>query len=334
MTVVTLPLSVTLTLTSNMKPRTNVFATVITKFIVSTLNKDDMRVTKPATTFTAVITNVITGSKVSKLIVTAVLTNVFLILVKLYRFKDLVGFVPFAVAAKFASKVTIAVMVKRLGSFFKLACPSKMGPVRAARGFHTIIRGFSAVGVSTLVINTMDLTILVVTPCVFGEVPKSLVTIVVKVLVIRFLPLGISAVKGLCAVDGSLPSFRLPTMSLRIIRGTLPGTFAVTILTTVRSLLSYIITSKVVGNGRHSSVRLMTRKTNGVTSTLFNKVPTAKTVTEATTGVGGKKHAPVTKVIRSVALIVILIMLVPCTKVVPVPAVTTVLFVITCGVYR
>ncbi len=183
-------------------------------------------------------------------------------------------------------------------------------------------------------VNTISLTVLVVVPgvgCV-GGVPPSLVTILIYSTLITLVGVSMGAVNDLCAMSSTLPGFATPGLGLFI--RVLPGTFAVTTLTTVRSLLSYIMSSEVVGSARGSGARLVTRNTNGVYSTLFNNVPTANTVTEATTGIGGNNESPVSNVIRTVILLLVLIILVPCTTLVPVPAVTTVLFIITCGVDR
>lgn len=109
-------------------------------------------------------------------------------------------------------------------------------------------------------------------------------------------------------------------------------TVAVTMLNTVRSLLSTAITSNIVNSGRSSGARLVTRNITGVTAPLFNNVPTAKTVTHAVTGVGGKKGAPMTNVIRTIMLLLVLLFLVPLTRCVPVTYLTNMLIVMSCGV--
>ncbi len=143
-TVVTLPLSVTLTLTSNIGPRRNLCATVVTKFIVTLLNNDHIRVSNPATTFTAVITKVITAGKLRKLTITALATNIVLVLVNLLELNGLVGFVPRAVTINFANNVTLALLVNRIGSFTKLGFARS--PVRALRGLVRIVGAFGAFG--------------------------------------------------------------------------------------------------------------------------------------------------------------------------------------------
>ncbi len=142
-TVVTLPLSVTLTVTSNTAPTRKLCATTITKLIVTFLKNDDMGVSKPATTFTAVITNIVTSSNFRKLIITAVVTNVVLVILNVYHTNSLVGCVPRAVAINFASNITIAVLVNRVGSFFKLSF-NNTEPIRTKRGIVRVMGDFKA----------------------------------------------------------------------------------------------------------------------------------------------------------------------------------------------
>ncbi len=76
----------------------------------------------------------------------------------------------------------------------------------------------------------------------------------------------------------------------------------------------------------------MKRNVTGVLYPVFNKVPTANTVTHAVAGVGGNKHAPVTNVVRTVILLLVFLLLVPLTRCVPVTYLTKILIVIDCGV--
>ncbi len=117
----TLPLTVTFNVTSKMAPRGNVVATVVTKLTVSLFNNDQIRVKNPANTFVMVVCNVVRRCNRHKLLVTAVLTNVFLVLLNVFRLKAVVGCVPCPVIMKFADNVTMAVFAARVGSLFNLA---------------------------------------------------------------------------------------------------------------------------------------------------------------------------------------------------------------------
>lgn len=105
-------------------------------------------------------------------------------------------------------------------------------------------------------------------------------------------------------------------------------------LKTVRSLLSTAMTSNIAKSGRSSGARLVTRKATGLVAPLFNNVPTAKTVTHAVAGVGGNNGAPMTNVVRTVILLLVLLFLVPLTRCVPVTYLTNMLIVMSCGVDR
>lgn len=134
MNVITLPLTVTFNVTSNMSPRGNVVATVVTNFVVSLVNKDGMRVKKPANTFVIVVCNVVRRCNRSKLVITALVTNMLLVLLKIFGLKTIVGFVPCPVVMNFADNVTIAVFAARVTSVFKLAFKKRGIPKSFMKG--------------------------------------------------------------------------------------------------------------------------------------------------------------------------------------------------------
>lgn len=132
--VMTLPLTVTFNVTSNMSPRGNVVATVVTKFVVSLLNNDGMRVNNPAKTFVIVVCNVVRRCKRTKLVMTALVTNMVLVLLKMFGLKTIVGFVPCPVVMNFADNVTMAVFAARVTSVFKLAFKGRGIPKSFMKG--------------------------------------------------------------------------------------------------------------------------------------------------------------------------------------------------------
>ncbi len=118
--VITVPLTVTFNVTSNINPARNLMATVVTKFVVSTFKNAGIRVNNPANTFVIVVCNVVRRFNAKKLVVTAVVTNVVLVLVNFFGLKSVVGFIPCPIVVNFANNVTLAVFSARVGSFFKL----------------------------------------------------------------------------------------------------------------------------------------------------------------------------------------------------------------------
>lgn len=129
----TVPLTVTFTVTYKLSPARNLVATVITKFLVSLFDKDGCRVNNPAKTFIVVVVNILRRCRTSNLLIYALVTNLFLVVFKFYHVKTLVHFVPFPIAAKFASNVTIMVFSARVGSVFNLAVARGV-PKRFVRG--------------------------------------------------------------------------------------------------------------------------------------------------------------------------------------------------------
>lgn len=134
MNVITLPLTVTFNVTSKISPRGNVVATVMTKFVVSLLKKDGMRVNKPAKTFVMVVCKVVRRCNVDKLAMTALVTKMLLVLLNMFGLKTIVGFVPCPVVMKFADNVTIAVFAARVTSVFKLGFKKRGMPKSFVNG--------------------------------------------------------------------------------------------------------------------------------------------------------------------------------------------------------
>lgn len=190
-----------------------------------------------------------------------------------------------------------------------------------------------------MLVKLADVIVVTVAPGFSGGVPNSLVTVVLVAIIIcivhcRLKVAKVRAVKSHFAVGTSLPNPRAVGFGVRAVGLLLPSTFAVTVLKTVRSLLSTAITSNIAKSGRGSGARLVTRKTTGVVMPIFNNVPIANTVTHAVAGVGGNKHAPITNVVRTVMLLLVLLFLNPLAGRVPVTYLTNILVVISCGVDR
>ncbi len=103
---------------------------------------------------------------------------------------------------------------------------------------------------------------------------------------------------------------------------------ALTNLNSVSALLASIITSGVAGARRGSGRRLVKRNVNGTITKLFYNIPNTKTAVQAIIGVGTKKHARLSKVFRTVLLLLVLLYLKPVIGCIPLSILTNVLVAI------
>lgn len=157
--VVTVPLTVTLTVNDNITPRCNLCATTITKVIVTLANKSHFDISNPATTFIMVLCPISRRFKLTKLLITALLSKVFLVLVNLTHFNHLVRCVPISIALNFASNVKVAVNAVRVGSFLNLRVTRI--PRRCLRGINTLFVTLPAVGINSTTVNVIALNVLI-----------------------------------------------------------------------------------------------------------------------------------------------------------------------------
>ena len=185
----------------------------------------------------------------------------------------------------------------------------------------------------SIVIGVVCLAILIIYPKFEKRVPPSLIAVIVGALMVRFIPgldEGVYTIGELYNIPTGLPKvdFSQVNLSLSGITQILPSAFTIAILAAIESLLSCVVADSMVNSKHNPNAELVGQGLGNIASVLFGGIPATGAIarTAANAKNGGK--TPVAGMIHAVVLLLVLLLLMPYAKLIPMPTIAAILFVV------
>ena len=121
---------------------------------------------------------------------------------------------------------------------------------------------------------------------------------------------------------------QLPDFSLSTIGKLLPDAITIAILAGVESLLSCVVADGMIGSRHRSNMELIAQGAGNICSGLFGGIPATGAIARTAANVKNGGRTPVSGMVHSVTLLLILIVLMPYAALIPMPAIAAILFMV------
>lgn len=287
-----------------------------------------MQIGGPTGAFIVIISSIYLQFGDSGLMAATLTAGVILILFGLFRMGALIKFIPFPVTTGFTSGIAVVIFATQLNDLFGLK------PERVPADFIDKIRCFAAN------IGDTDLATLGV----------GIFTVVIICLIRRFLPrwpamlLGmlagtlLSTLAGLdVATIGSkfgelprtLPAPGLHLPSLSEFGDLLMPSFTIALLAAIESLLSATVADGMMGGSRHRpNTELIAQGIGNIGSVLFGGIPATGAIARTATNIKSGGRTPVAGMTHALVLALILLLLAPQAKLIPLAALGGIMVVV------
>ena len=112
------------------------------------------------------------------------------------------------------------------------------------------------------------------------------------------------------------------------IEGLLPSAFTVALLGAIESLLSAVVADSMSGDRHNSNVELVAQGLANIASPLFGGIPATGAIARTATNIRSAALTPVSGMVHSVTLLVILLAAAPLARFIPLATLAAVLFVV------
>jgi SulP family sulfate permease len=129
-------------------------------------------------------------------------------------------------------------------------------------------------------------------------------------------------------IPQGLPPFVWPDFHSEHIIPLIPAAFTVAMLGAVESLLSAVVADGMTGDRHNSNVELVAQGIANIFSPLFGGIPATGAIARTATNIRSGAKSPLSGMVHSITLLLILVVAAPLAKFVPLAALAAVLFVV------
>ena len=325
--VIALPLSIALAIASGLSPEKGLYTAIIGGFLISFLGGSRVQIGGPAGAFVVIVYGIVQKFGVEGLIIATFLSGIFLVLMGLFKFGNLIRYIPTSITNGFSSGIAVIIASTQLKDFFGLEIrqvPQEFLEKILVYGEH-----LGTFHYESLLIGGVTLAIILLWPKVNKVIPGTLIAIVVATLLARVTSMDLPTIGSqFASLKGTLPGITLPSFNLDTLQQLLIPALTLAVLGSVESLLSAVVADGMIGSRHRSNMELVAQGVGNMGSALFGGMPVTGAIARTSANVQNGGRTPIAGMVHSVALLLMMLLLMPLVKLVPMASLAGVLLMV------
>ena len=331
--IIALPLSIALALASGVEPACGVYTAIFAGFMVSLLGGSRVQIAGPTAAFATVVAGIVATQGMDGLIIATILAGVFLILMGVFKLGSLIKFIPYTITTGFTAGIAVTIFIGQIKDFLGLQYADGVKPIETIEKIEANIHAIGTFSWQALLVGAVSLAILIIYPKFEKKVPPSLIAVVVGALMVKFIPgldSGVFTIGELYTIPTGLPKFVLTDMefSFAKVSAVLPDAFTIAILAAIESLLSCVVADSMVNSRHNSNAELVAQGVGNIASVLFGGIPATGAIARTAANAKNGGRTPIAGMVHAVVLLLVLLFLMPLAKLIPMPTIAAILFMV------
>ena len=326
--VVALPLAMAFSIACGFSPARGIYTAVIAGFLISLFGGSRVQIGGPTGAFIVIIAAIYGKFGDAGLLTATLLAGGILVLFGIFKMGALIKFIPFPVTTGFTSGIAVVIFATQLNDLFGL-------------GLENIPADF---------IGKLKVIALNISNTHWATFGTGLFTIIVICLVRRFLPKWPAMLVGMLAATAMAQILKLDIATIGSKFGELPRTlpkpgleilpvsrfsevimpaFTIALLAGIESLLSATVADGMTGGRRHRpNTELIAQGLGNIGSVFFGGIPATGAIARTATNIKSGAQTPIAGMIHAVVLLLILLLLAPQAKLIPLAALAGIMAVV------
>ncbi|WP_137930183.1 SulP family inorganic anion transporter [Mesorhizobium comanense] len=326
--IVALPLSMAIAIASGVTPERGLYTSIVGGFIISAFGGSRFQIGGPAGAFIVLVAATVARVGVDGLLLATMMAGFFLLAIGTLRLGTYIKFIPYPVTVGFTAGIAVIIFSGQIVELFGLTLPGKepgpFVPKLVALGEAAGTINPAATFVAGLTIATI-----VLLKRWRPKWPAMLIAIGLASLVVALLALPAQTIgTRYGGIPRSLQWPALPPLSLDRMIEVLPDAIAFALLGAIESLLSAVVADGMTGRRHRSNCELVAQGFANIASALFGGICATGTIARTATNVRAGAHGPVSGMVHSAILLVLMLLAAPLASYIPLAALAGVLAVV------
>lgn len=326
--IIALPLSIALAIASGVGPAVGLYTAIVAGLLVALLGGSPVQITGPTAAFATIVAGIVATKGIDGLVLATIMAGIILILMGVFKLGGLIKFIPYTITTGFTSGIAVTILIGQLKDFFGLTFTH--APVETMEKLTEVFRSFGTFNIWAVAIGALSLVILIGLPKLLPKVPASLVAVIVCALVVKLFDVPVNTIGTLYPdISSAAPQFTLPTgITWDKVVSLIPNAFTIAVLAGVESLLSCVVADGMVGSRHNSNTELIAQGIGNIGSALFGGIPATGAIARTAANIKNGGRSPIAGIVHSLLLLAMLVILMPYAKLIPMPTIAAILFVV------
>ena len=324
--IIALPLSIALALASGVTPEKGLYTAIVAGFVISFLGGSRVQIAGPTAAFATIVAGIVAKNGMDGLILATILAGILLIVMGFLKLGNLIRFIPYTITTGFTTGIAVTIVIGQLKDFFGLTF--QHAPVETMEKLSEVIACFGSFNWQAFLVGLFSLAILILWPGINKKIPPSLIAVIASSALVALLPVNVNTIGSLYEISSALPGIQLPAVSLASVREILPDAFTIAILAAIESLLSCVVADSMIGDRHRPNMELVAQGAGNICSGLFGGIPATGAIARTAANIKNGGRTPVAGMVHALMLLLVLVVLMPYAKLIPMPTIAAILFMV------
>ena len=327
--IIALPLSIALAIASGVGPEAGIYTAIVAGFLVAFLGGSRVQIAGPTAAFATIVAGIVAKDGTEGLMVATVLAGLFLIIMGLLRFGSLLKFIPFTITTGFTAGIAVTLFIGQIKDFTGITYLHGEKPIETLEKLEALAANFSTFNYQAALVGVLALAILIIWPMIFKKIPGSLIAVIVTAAVVKVFDLNVTTIGSAFAdIRSGLPRFTLTAsvLSFDVIRSQLSNALTIALLAGIESLLSAVVADSMIGSKHRSNMELVAQGAANIGSACLGGIPATGAIARTAANIKNGGRTPIAGMVHSITLLIVLVVLMPYAKLIPMPCIAAILF--------
>ena len=326
--IIALPLSIALAIASGATPERGLFTAIIAGLFTALLGGSKVNITGPTAAFATIVAGIILTQGLDGLFLATIMAGIILVLMGVFKFGSLIKYIPHSITVGFTGGIAVTLVIGQLKDFLGLTYPDGTVAIETIDKLKLVLENISTLNPWALGIGLLGIAILIVWPKIFKKIPGSLIAVLVGALVCLIPVISVNTIGSLYSISSNLPTFSFPKITGEKILELLPSAFTIALLAGIESLLSCVVSDKMVGDTHNPNTELMALGASNLLVGCFGGIPATGAIARTAANVKNGGKSPLSGMVHAVILLLVLVLLMPLASFIPMPIIASILFIV------
>lgn len=338
--IIALPLSIALAIASGVSPEQGLYTAIVAGFVIAFLGGSNVNISGPTAAFATIVAGIVATHGLSGLIIATILAGIMLILMGVCRLGSLIKYIPMTITTGFTAGIAVTIVVGQVKDFLGLTFAPGTHAIETGEKVEAIISSITTMNLDAVIVGMIGMAILILWPMlgrakwgvfskICAKIPPSIIAVAAGILLVQFAPLEVNTIGTLYPdLTSSLPMPSIPQVDFATVKAVLPSAFTIALLAAIESLLSCVVSDGMIGDRHNSNTELIAQGVGNVCSGIFGGIPATGAIARTAANVKNGGRSPISGIVHAIVLLLFLVVLMPLAKMIPMPIIAAILFMV------
>ncbi len=325
--IVALPLAMAFAIASGVSPERGLYTAIVAGALISLIGGSRYQVGGPTGAFVVIIYSIILRHGYEGLVIATILAGVILILFGVFKFGNLIKFIPYPVTTGFTTGIALIIFFSQIKDFFGLAIDKL--PADFIGQAITYSETITTFHIPTIAIASLSLAIILISKRLYPKIPAPIVAVIVASTIVYLFNIPVSTIESkFGSIPNILPHPTFPDITLEKIRLLFPDALTIALLAGIESLLSAVVADGMSGSKHNSNTELIAQGVANIGAVIFGGISATGAIARTATNVKSGAKTPFSGVFHSIWLMLFMLFLAPLIVKIPLATLSAILFVV------